>query len=273
MKPKTSLHFCIILVLLFCGNAFAQSQNVEKAKELWEKVITAKGGREKLYSIGNMLVSSTNSKDKLQKTKKLTENFFVFPNKEWQWDDERPSVFGLRMSMRNWETGTHYIVQDNGDPKEQQLEPIDSEKIKNLRTVDGIAKWAGLVIYFPETRWWKTNPLSVSEEKIGSYKVDVIQTQLFEKTIDFYLDKQTHLPLRIRFHNFLSTRNVIDTNTVELSDYAEVAGIKVPMKIKENDGEIYKLNYQFNVEYEESIFTTPPSVEAGSEAWKPKVKE
>ncbi len=37
-------------------------------------------------------------------------------------------------------------------------------------------------------------------------------------------------------------------------------------KIVDND----KMTYQFNVEYNEDIFTKPPPFEAGAEAWKVK---
>jgi hypothetical protein len=44
-----------------------------------------------------------------------------------------------------------------------------------------------------------------------------------------------------------------------LSDYTEVNGIKVPQTIKLNDGTVDKLVIQFNVKYNEVIFTKPPT--------------
>ena len=57
---------------------------------------------------------------------------------------------------------------------------------------------------------------------------------------------------------------------VDLSDYVEIGGIKVPQTVRYKDGTQDKKSYQFNVEYKEDIFTKPPHIDAGPEAWKVK---
>lgn len=57
MNTKLILCLCCIFASLIVGNVKAQNNNVEKAKQLWEKVITAKGGRENLYAVKNLVVS------------------------------------------------------------------------------------------------------------------------------------------------------------------------------------------------------------------------
>ena len=45
----------------------------------------------------------------------------------------------------------------------------------------------------------------------------------------------------------------------------------IPTKLSfEDESGTENLSYQFNVNYNEDIFTTPPSFEDGPEAWKKK---
>ena len=267
--------FWVYIFLLGSLTGFGQTtskmkkDNKKEADRVWELAVEAKGGREKLYAVSNMIVSSSANKIKFDQVKSHTLNFTVFPDKEWEWDDNRPSVFGLRMTMYNWKTGMKYIVQSDGDPKEWGLEQIEPEKLKSLRNENGVVKWAGLALYILETKWWQPTPISLETGKINNQKVDIVQTILFGKRVDFFFDQNTHLPARIRFFNHLSTRRIIDANTIEISEYIDVSGIKMPTKIIENDGSIYSLNYKFNVDYNEEIFERPPlPVENAVDAWK-----
>lgn len=125
-------------------------------------------------------------------------------------------------------------------------------------------------MYILESKWWKPIPEAVKFGKIKGHKVHIIQTTLYEKRVDFFLNQTNHLPERIVFHNFNKITKITDTHTVDLSDYIEIDGFKMPAKLKESDGNKYDLTYRFNVEYNEHIFKNPPSYEAGYEAWKIK---
>jgi len=60
--------------------------SLERAKELWEMAIAAKGGREKLHQVGNLVFAGEGG---------TLVHFWVFPDKYFSWVDTRPSVFGL----------------------------------------------------------------------------------------------------------------------------------------------------------------------------------
>src|SRR5258708_20583874 len=98
--------FILIVASLVYGQRPVNQENISKkeAERLWEQAIEAKGGRKRLYSVNNMVISSFGKNIRL-------EDFFVFPNRSWSWVDQRPSVLGLNMSMQNWETGKEYFVQ------------------------------------------------------------------------------------------------------------------------------------------------------------------
>jgi hypothetical protein len=276
LKLKLKIILSIVCLLL-TGNAQKipnkEQNSEEQAKVFWELLVAAKGGREKMNKIENMLISSTglprNGVPGIYTIKSIGLN--VFPNKTWSLEDYRPSVLGLTMRMYNWETGIKYVF----DPREKTvgLNPVkEIEKIDFERSKDenGKLKWAGMVIDIPESRWWKPMPIALRDGEIKREKVDIIQTILGGERIDFFLNRKTHLPMRIDFYRFSKIRNETSIDSIYLSDYVEVCGFQMPTKL--DDGNVYSLKYQFNVDFDESIFTKPPSFEIESEAWKVKKK-
>ena len=239
-----------------------QTENTSKdeAVRLWDLAVAAKGGREKLYSIQNM-VGSISSEYRFEgsKIKSRTEQFVVFPNKEWSWDDDRPSVFGLRMTMYDWEKQKQYNVLFRG-------EPFHGLVAMEKNVVD-LGKMSWVANIFLETKYHKPVPQSVSKGKVDSKRVDIVQTILGDERIDFALDEMTHLPVKFThyIHN-LGTKPGDLFYEGFLTDYIDVQGIKMPRGSGKGNGK--KTVFQFNVEYNEEIFRTPPRFEVGPEAWK-----
>jgi len=110
------------------SRAVLQNQTQAKAKALWERAIVAKGGRERLHSIYNLVVSAetayltrTGRRNQVRR-----EYLFVFPDKYWSYEDYGSDVFGTRMQMLNYETKMQYVGSP-GHP-ETILEPIKGLK-------------------------------------------------------------------------------------------------------------------------------------------------
>ena len=84
------------------------------AERLWEQAITAKGGREALYGVRNLFVSSRRDypSRRLKKNQLRHEVLYVLPHKFWSWSDYRPDVFGLRIEMYDYERSTKYVISE-----------------------------------------------------------------------------------------------------------------------------------------------------------------
>ncbi len=163
----------------------------------WELAIEAQGGRQRLIAINNIFISASG----MSRANVLWETFYVFPYRQWTWTDYRPSVFGMNMRMYDWETGKKYIVDFH--QKTAELQPIDKWERERLTSGAGTVSWAGLVIYLLESRWWKPIPSKMTRESDKGERVDVVQTTVSGKQVDFYLSPKSHLPLKIRFHNLM----------------------------------------------------------------------
>jgi hypothetical protein len=243
----------------------------EEAVRLWEQAVAAKGGREHLHSVRNMVISSRGEymTSSFKKNKIRTEELLVFPNKYWSWDDLRPDVFGLTVEMYNYDTNMKYIISD-GEPHHPP-EPIkERQRNKSLRNAQ--------LSFLLETKWMKPTLVKANTGRVGLRPVDIVQTTVEGERVDFAFDRKTHLPVRVSYYDVVRGKTYI--MALALSDYIEISGIKVPQtskvdegdKYKYGEGVKYKASYQFNVEYDPEIFVKPPPLEAGPEAWRRKNK-
>jgi hypothetical protein len=276
MSRRFRLTIRLLLYLLFVGFAWqaggqtaprsmvAQSQSQPKAQQLWEQAIAAKGGRTRLHSIRNLVISSTAEYVTHKGTKNTvrTEELFVFPNKIWTWEDMRPDVFGLRVDMSNYEAHIRYILTDE----------ISTEKLRHLSdayTWEDFGLLDTQAWYFMETNWVQPNPLACWTEAFNGQQVDVIKTEVKGRRIDFALHQTTHLPVRVIFYNYPDNPDKI-RHSNELAMYSSVNGIQLPHRVTPQSGPAYTQQYQVNVEYNEAIFYQLTDIKDGPTGWKPK---
>lgn len=175
----------------------------EEAQRLWEQAITAKGGRERLYAVRNMVVSWRGNKH---------VDLYVFPSKLWRWMDDRPSPIGLAVEMHNLERNLAYLTYPN-DPESPRRLGQSGRGSVPLRDAQ--------LYYLLETRWIRPEPIGVTSGRVGRQAVDVVQTIVDGKRVDFYLDRELHLPLKVAF----PAEDERGTYYVMFSDYAPVDGI------------------------------------------------
>lgn len=241
-------------------NHIAEPRQTE-AERIWEQAIAAKGGRGRLHLVRNLIISAR-AEYRTASFKKNTirqEAFYVLPRKFWLWNDLRPDVFGLTVTMYNFESKMKYVISE-GEPH-RQPEPIpEAERSRS--------EMHGLLAYLLETRWLKPGLIGASTGRIGSRTVDIVETRVNGKRVDFALDQKTHLPVRVSFYDVVKGKTYV--TAIELGDYVDVSGINVPQKVRHEDGTEYKQSYRFNVEYNADIFIKPPPLSAGPDAWKPR---
>jgi len=237
----------------------AQSQDDQKAKKLWEAAIAAKGGREQLYHVNTLVISyqeTTRNFLGIIVHRGIVEGIYVFPDKMWSWDDGLPPPFHLSVGWLNLEQNRRCTMYAGasapacGPARQGDL----NEGISQIQ-----------YLYLMETRWVKPVPLSVTNGNIGLKKIDVLHTSFENTKIDYFLDRKTHLPLRVAIFYNGSDRA---TRIVEFSDYVIVSGVQLPSKQKKT-----RISFQINPLYDADIFRHPPSISGGPHAWRQPIEE
>ena len=253
------MHVLTLFISLFvtaslCGDTVQESQRARDAKALWEKAIIAKGGREQLYSVNSLVLSYRDTVRNflgIAVHRGIVERLYVFPDKSWGWDDGLPPPFRLSVRSVDLERNVRCYVYSGTAPvcgvARQTGSPSEDEGILQAQ-----------YLYLMETRWVRPIPLDVT--KSGSKEFDVLHTRLGDKRIDYFLDRKTHLPMRVAVFYGSGDK---PTLTVEFSEYVSVAAIQMPGKQKKG-----RISFQINPPYDKDIFTRLPSLTAGPHAWQ-----
>lgn len=238
-----------------------QTTTNANAAVLWEQAIAAKGGRERLYGVQN-LVEFYPDKRSLGV---YMVGLYVFPKRFWRWTDDRPTPLGVYVEMINLERDLAYLAEEDSGL------PVNRGKYGAKARGEGPLLDAQLN-YLLETQWVKPVPVRVYSGNIGSKSVDIIQTIVNGYRFDFHLDKQSHLPLEVAFpwpQNSEGTNYGRGTIYATFSDYADVNGIQMPRKVGHLARPEMSISVQVNVEYDPAIFEHPPNIKAGPDAWRP----
>jgi hypothetical protein len=228
-----------------------------RAAQLWELSVAAKGGRDRLLNVRNLFRSYG--------TRQSTVVISVFPDKQWNWVDSRPSPLGLSLSMCNIPLNHNYWIA--GDkPTASRRDDMD---LCRQALLDEQLK------FLMETHWAKPVPSDAGEEVFNGTPVDVVVAMVEGWKISYLLDKQSHLPVAYRFHGRVEPgkADVGSPLVTEFADYLDIGGIQMPTSIRYSPRTPFiKHKIEINVTYDERLFLYPPSIKAGPDAWRPKRK-
>jgi hypothetical protein len=248
-----------ILVLWQPGSVGASQavlHNREQAQKLWDVAITAKGGRDRLHEVSSLLIwyeETTRNFLGIVVHRGHVESLYVFPGKVWAWDDGLPPPFRLTVGVMDLDRDFACRVLDSKSPI--------CGNVRKFGSREGIDE--AQYLYLMETKWIKPNPISLRKDRIGLKPVDVLETELGDKRILYFLNRKTHLPQRVDVFRGNSRKARL---SLEFSEYVSVSGIQMPGKQKRG-----RINFILNPQYDETVFSRPPLISAGPKAWQ-KVK-
>jgi len=251
--PKTGIGFVLLLSLLasLCGIAAAQgndhsADDGQQAARAWEALIRAKGGREKLQSIRNYVM-----------TRPLETALEVFPCSHW--------LFGYHIDLSK-----RLEVYDN-DKKQLTLAGVHgTEKVLNENWETGEGCWYDQVPLFLETKWYRPIPLRVTREKVDKKISDVLEVRIGDLNLAYVYEPEEMLVREVRFIS-----GGVMLQKYRFDKYVDVDGIKMPSlwgigisasKFAEINN-LTPVTFEFNVAYDPKIFK-PPFVATTPDAWK-----
>ena len=276
----TRLAIALILATGVATPVVAQERDADKerALALWEKAILAKGGRERLHSVENLLISSTKNfhipgEIAVKKTTTESERLYVMPEKAWIYELTPQYDVSLEAKLINFEQDFCAVT----------LAPARGG-VPGLSFCTPTTPFEYLVqhpvIYLMETKWVRPVPLRVRVERKGLSQVEVIETQIGKIRADFYLDRKTKLPNKIITHRLSGLWDLVTPSsmtTLELDHYKAIDGIQMPRRVTEiielsntidRRLDIEDARYAFNVAYNPAIFHDPIPKNVKRDDWK-----
>lgn len=246
------------------ATAETREQVRQEAEKLWEQAVTAKGGRERLYGVRNFVVSSNSRYGQSPRADVATgiveENLYVLPGKWWSFRDYRPGKLGYGVNLLDFERNTGWISSGGRPPVPVERRDLFDDFKYRFRQAQ--------FIYLLETETVKPTLIKARSAFVGFKKFDVIETTIDGARVDFYLDRKTHLPVRIVTGATPGARATGKLNyTVRLDDYIDIDGIRMPQKVSYGDAD-NRTTYHINVAYNQRLFERPPTSDMGRESWK-----
>lgn len=251
----------------------------ERAEALWEEAVRAKGGRERLHAVENLLISSSvDVRGKRGSAITETERLYAMPGRAWIFKHTADNDVSLEATVINFGRGLCTLT----------LAPVGmSGSVPGLTpcvpTVSVQYLVQEPVIYLMETRWVRPVPVRARTEGKGSKQIDVIETLVGQLRVDFYLHRRTRLPFKLVTDQFYGVPQLTDKmgQTVYLEKYEAVDGVQMPRLVTlqptviESTLEDFRRHterarYEFNVSFDEAIFERPIPRNVKREDWKPR---
>ncbi len=270
---------CLTAAVLLTVGASAQGSNADRkrAEALWEEAIRAKGGRERLHAVENLLISSSvDVRAKRGSAITETERLYVMPGRAWIFKLTPDYDVSLEATVINPDRSlcsvTMYPVGNSGSVPGLSL-CLPTTPLEYLVQDP--------VIYLMETRWVKPVPVRARTEGEGGKRIDVVETLVGRTRVDFYLHRKTRLPFKLVTDQFDGVPQLTDKMglTVYLEKYEAVDGIQMPRRVtrqptvmestvEEFRHDIESARYKFNVSYDEKIFEQPVPKNVKRGDWK-----
>lgn len=263
----------LLVLTCLCLGAAARSvgqEDRQKAASLWELSIAAKGGRDRLAAIRSFAILKKTRFSGLMTrdvaTGRVDQIVCELPDQWWEFLDYRPGLMGYSVRVLNTRSGLGWVSANGSTPlPSRRLNPDIAYRMRQLQYV-----------YFLETTSVRPSPRRASRVRLGFKRADRVETAIDDEHVVFYLDVNTHLPVRIE-----TVRKVVSNSprpgvrgtgelkySYELDNYHEVAGIQVPTRVRLGGGRPSEIRVEINPACEPSLFTTPPPPDAGIDSWR-----
>jgi outer membrane lipoprotein-sorting protein len=241
-----------VLIALFCGLHLIpvsaqdkQSPQIEEAKKILEKSVQAMGGRERLLSIKDTVVSS--------QLKIISLNITV---------TRTTYVKGDKIRLETKTMGTTTVMAFNGKtgwimtPKTISAVDLPQPLLDELKR----AAMSNEAMLYPE-KFGLTVTLEGRKSIEGKEYIVLVQTGKDGNTSTVYLDPDSYLTYKTVSMALTDSLQKAETEII-LSDYRDVEGTKVPfsMKIVQNGKDYAAISiseYKYNTHPQDSLFEKP----------------
>jgi hypothetical protein len=225
--------------------AFGIAAHGADPQELWNAVLNAKGGSERLRSVHTLAVYMRPAPIRLAGPP--ANWLFVLPQRYFEWN----GMPGEQLSMVVDATADRVAIDATGMPrKTRQLSPHDREQLT-----------LNQLVFLLETAWLQPTPVAVKHR--------VLIVQAGGRTFELSLNK-SDLPEKI-----YSPPNTGPEEPVKysyhLERYADFRGIMLPTRVTQimrTREWTWDVDYEIDAKYNPKLFERMPDLADGPEPWR-----
>lgn len=216
-------------------------RNKAAAQKEWDRVIAAKGGRERLLNVRSFGLRASGRRNTYQR------RVFVFPTKLWlRTRDVKP--IGILLLAIDGDKDS-----DSAPPGVSLITIPGTPRSKFLRN-----EFCNLTTYYLlESSMTTPEIIGIDEDKLNGDDVELIYVRGCFGDGAYVVDPQSKLPRAyVKFNRPVDTfPKLRDVSILRwtFSDYKEVDGIMLPMTTS-----FGKMYYEINRNYPDSLFSTAP---------------
>ncbi len=236
----------------------------------WNRMVAAKGGRERLHSVQTFRATLRQKVGRFTRypglISKHTEKIFALPDRLWEWYDFRPEPIPTD------QPGHHFDARLQNTTDCWKWSSVNGGRADYHTHLNNCflprAYREQLMLYLLETRDFQPVPLRVTSGGRNRERVEV-KAPDFE-SVTYLVDTKTSLPIEVLVIPLLKRTWDGGSEIVKghpllhtLGPHLEVSGIMMPTKVDGAD-----VNSEINLAVDPRLFTTPPDGVADADAWR-----
>lgn len=264
MKRGAAMRFSVIGSVLL---ATVVTQGDASARQAWDAMIAAKGGRAALGMIRAFVVkksealSTFTAKDVAPQVRSV--DVILPPDRLWSFTDYRPGSMGVQVNVFNG--GMHRRWSASAVPGSvRQFDGLTPAGERPF--LETIAQ--SQYLYFCETLEVKPIPQKVLQK--GGFTV--IEATWNNISLVYRLDPTTSLPLSLdtreeRPNSRRPSSPLVLARHYEFERYEQIGGVQLPTRVR-SEGEWAVLAFEINPAVKKEVFESAPSGVSSGDAWR-----
>lgn len=253
MKYLPCLLHATVLFPLCVGTTTADTAECNP-RRVWDAMINAKGGRERLHQIKTIYIEETQTWWRLLRRHRLQRLvFYRLPDFQWSWFDPGSDMFPVSVSRWNLQTRS-----GTSDPPPRDTQTGYRGNLRHAFLL------TDQIVYLFETEWLKPQPVACRAVSAGQR----LEVTVNDMRYIYDVPDETFLPTKVV--------EIGDVDSIEhqLGDYTKVDGLMMPRwhlrRFRRLAPMNLKVEFEINPSYDRGILAAQPSLAAGPRAWRAK---